>query len=55
MDNYILSVQKAGVMGPNVPLHEGGQLVGFFSPESPQKYTGEKAAIPWGPKQGADG
>lgn len=28
------------VMGPNVPLTEGGQVVGFFSPRAPKHYTG---------------
>ena len=27
-------------MGPNVPLTEGGQVVGFFSPRAPKHYTG---------------
>lgn len=28
------------VMGPNVPIVQGGAVVGFFSPEKPKHYTG---------------
>ena len=37
----------------NVPLHEGGQLVGFFSPKAPKKYTGKKLQFHGAPKRGA--
>lgn len=43
----------ATAMGPNVPLHEGGQLVGFFSPKAPKKYTGKKLQFHGAPKRGA--
>ena len=38
---YAHYLYEGRVMGPNVPLHEGGQLVGFFSPKAPKKYTGK--------------
>lgn len=41
------------VMGPNRPLHDGGQLVGFFSPKAPKKYTGAVLNFHGAPKRGA--
>lgn len=40
------------VMGPNIPLHENGQLVGFFS-KAPKEYTGEALKFHGAPKRGA--
>ena len=51
---YAHYLYEGRVMGPNVPLHEGGQLVGFFSPKAPKKYTGKKLQFHGAPKRGAD-
>ncbi len=50
---YAHYLYEGRVMGPNVPLHEGGQLVGFFSPKAPKKYTGKKLQFHGAPKRGA--
>lgn len=49
---YAHYLYEGRVMGPNVPLHEGGTVGGIFLAESPQKVYREKAAIPWGPQAG---
>ena len=50
---YAHYLYEGRVMGPNVPLHEGGQLVGIFSPKAPKKYTGKKLQFHGAPKRGA--
>lgn len=42
------------VMGPNIPIVENGQVVGFFSPKNRRKYlTGRSLKYQGAPKRGA--
>lgn len=50
---YAHYLYEGKVMGPNTPLHEGGQLVGFFSPRAPKEYTGGELSFHGAPKRGA--
>lgn len=50
---YAHYLYEGKVMGPNVPIHEGGQLVGFFSPRAPKTYTGKELQFHGAPKRGA--
>lgn len=53
MAPYAHYLYEGEVMGPNVPLQESGQLVGFFSPRAPKTYTGKKLQFHGAPKRGA--
>lgn len=37
---YAHYAYEGRVMGPNVPITQGGAIVGFFSPVAPKHYTG---------------